>query len=58
MRKITIDLDDNAYNLLQEALQADNFAVEDLGLTTVKQWLEHELNNNTDCIIEMLLSDY
>lgn len=51
MTTITLVLDDQAINKIQAAL---------VGLhegQTIQEWLEHELNNNTDVIIEMLLGD-
>jgi hypothetical protein len=50
MKKITLTLSDDAYEILSDAvLEHDQ---------TVKEWLEHELNNNTDAIVEMLLADW
>jgi hypothetical protein len=53
MRTLTINLTEEAYQALREALA-------ELSLSSkhsVTTWLETELNDNTDVIIEMLLSD-
>jgi len=55
MKKLTIELSDDAYQKLREAVEEYAAAGEEL---TVREWLEHELNNNCKAIIEMLLSDY
>lgn len=57
MKKLTLELTDEAYEELQEAVQA---MCEDLDEKPmdVKTWLQNELNENTEVIVEMLLSDY
>lgn len=57
MKKLTLELTDEAYEELQEAVQA---MCEDLDEKpmSVKTWLQNELNENTEVIVEMLLSDY
>lgn len=55
MHAITIELTDEAYESLKEALvEHEEYAAEH----SVRSWIEHELNDNTDAIIEMLLSDF
>ena len=55
MRTIQIELSEQAYSIIHEALsEHDDVAAEH----SVRSWLEHELNNNTDTIVEMLLSDH
>lgn len=55
MKKITLELTDEAYETLKSALaEHDELAVEH----TVRSWLELELNTNTDVIVEMLLEDF
>ena len=55
MRSLTIELTDEAYTAICEAIARQTDAVT---AYTVTFWLENELNNNTDAIIEMLLSDF
>ena len=53
MRTLTINLTDEAYQAIREALQ------EHIECTaTVTGWLEMELNENTEAVIEMLLGDF
>lgn len=53
MKTITIQLRTAAYQALADAIQANpELKRRDL---TVLEWIEEELNNNTDVIIEMLL---
>ena len=55
MKKITLELTDEAYETLKSALaEHDELAEEH----TVRSWLELELNTNTEVVVEMLLSDY
>jgi len=56
MKKLTIELSDDAYQKLREAVEEYADAMDEE--LTVREWLEHELNNNCEAIIEMLLSDY
>jgi hypothetical protein len=51
MKTLTLNLTEDAYHAVREALaEHGNF--------TVTTWLEHELNENTEAIIEMLLVDF
>lgn len=53
MRTLTINLTEEAYQAIRTALveQTD-------GEHSVTSWLESELNDNTEVIIEMLLEDF
>lgn len=54
-RTLTLNLTEEAYQAIREAIaQHDDLAREH----SVTTWLESELNDNTETIIEMLLSDY
>ena len=55
MRIIQIELSEQAYNIIHEALSEHDEIAEK---HSVRSWLEHELNNNTDVVVEMLLSDH
>jgi hypothetical protein len=57
MKKLTLELTDEAYEELQEAVQAMCEDLDEKPLS-VKTWLQTELNENTEVIVEMLLSDY
>jgi len=50
--KITLNLNDDAIAILQEALDEHPEG------WTVKQYLEHEINNNAEALVETLLSDW
>lgn len=53
---VTLTIKKSALKKLARALKEMN---EDLETTyTVQEYLEHELNKNTDVLIEMLMSDY
>lgn len=52
MRTLTINLTEEAYQAIRKALAEHD------GAPTVTEWLETELNDNTDVIIEMLLEDF
>ena len=52
MRTLTINLTEEAYQAIREALAEHDDA------PTVTTWLETELNDNTETIIEMLLEDF
>ena len=55
MRTLTINLTEEAYQAIREAIaQHDDLA----SSHSVTSWLETELNDNTETIIEMLLEDY
>ena len=54
MRAITINIKDEAYEAFKQALEEHSVEEEH----TVRSWLESELNDNTETIIEMLLSDF
>ena len=56
MKKLTIELSDDAYQKLREAVDEYADAMDEE--LTVREWLQEELNNNTAAIVEMLLSDY
>ena len=53
MKTLTINLTEKAYHAIREALQEQTGEEH-----TVTEWLESELNDNTDVIIEMLLEDF
>ena len=54
MRTLTINLTEEAYQALRGAIaELDSLASKH----SVTTWLETELNDNTDVIIEMLLSE-
>jgi len=48
---LTIYLDLASYEKIQQAVEHASF-------DTVGEWLEHELNNNTHALVDMLLSDW
>lgn len=48
----TLEINKKAVNKILKALKEIDES------QSIKQWLEQELNKNTDAIIEMLLSDY
>lgn len=56
MKKLTIELSDDSYQKLREAVEEYADAMDEE--LTVREWLQDELNNNTEVIVEMLLSDY
>lgn len=53
MKTLTINLTDEAYQAIREALQKNLQCT-----ATVTGWLEMELNENTEAVIEMLLGDF
>lgn len=56
MKKLTIELSDDAYQQLKEAVEEYAEAMDEE--LTVREWLQDELNRNTEAIVEMLLTDY
>lgn len=54
MRTLTINLTEEAYQTLRAALAEQ----EEGERQSVSSWLETELNDNTEVIVEMLLEDY
>ena len=52
MRILTINLTDEAYQALRSALEQTDRP------QTVTEWIETELNDNTEVIIEMLQEDF
>jgi hypothetical protein len=52
--KITLELTDDAYELLKCALEDNNLNDQH----NVRSWLEEEFNNNTEVLIEALLDIY
>ena len=55
MRTIEIELSESSYSIIYKALSEHDDVAEE---HSVQSWLEHELNNNTDVVVEMLLSDH
>lgn len=55
MRIIQIELSEQAYQRIYDALAEHDDVAEK---HSVRSWIEHELNNNTDVVVEMLLSDH
>lgn len=53
MKTLTINLTEKAYLAIRKALKKQTDEE-----YTVTEWLESELNDNTDVIIEMLLEDF
>lgn len=53
---ITLQIKISALKKIKNALNEMNEQLDDT--YTVREFLENELNNNTDAIIEMLMSDY
>lgn len=53
---VTLTINKSAIKKLTRALKEMNEALDDT--YTLEQYLEHELNKNTDVLIEMLMSDY
>jgi hypothetical protein len=53
---VTLTINKSALKKLACALKEMNQALDET--YTLEQYLEHELNNNTDVLIEMLMSDY
>lgn len=51
--KLTVDITLAAFEKIQAHLDESS-----TDFSSVSEWLEHELNNNTDVIIEMLLGDF
>jgi len=52
MKTLTINLTEEAYQALRTALEQTDRP------QTVTEWLETELNDNTEPLIEMLLGDF
>ena len=57
MRTLTINLTEEAYQAIREALQ-ENLQCTEEPAATVTEWLEMELNENTEAVVEMLLGDF
>lgn len=54
MRTLTISLNEDAYQAIRDAVRNHPTINEH----SVTNWLEKELNDNTEVIIEMLLTDH
>lgn len=57
MKTLTINVSDEAYQTIRTALR-ENLQCSEEPVATVSEWLEMELNENTEAVIEMLLGDY